>query len=126
MGFSAFRGHNVVREVPRVNAPAEVCRLSRAGGVNTTHASGASMFSAQRIEAILLEKLPGCRTRVVNDMDDGEHFSAEVTSSAFIGKNRVQQHQLVYGALGDHMRRDIHALALRTYLPDQWPYSEVS
>lgn len=82
------------------------------------------MFSADRIRDILEEKLPDCRARVNDDAGDGEHFSAEVTSSAFAGKSLVQQHQLVYRALGDHMRSDIHALALRTYAPDQWPYQE--
>ena len=82
------------------------------------------MFSAESIQALLLERLPDCEVRVLNEHDDGEHFSAEVTSSAFVGKNRVQQHQLVYAALGEHMRRDIHALQLRTYLPAQWSQRE--
>lgn len=78
------------------------------------------MFEAGRIREILLAKLPDCRALV--DGDDGEHFQAEVTSSAFVGKTRVQQHQLVYGALGDHMKRDIHALQLKTYVPELWPH----
>lgn len=80
------------------------------------------MFSADRIKQILEEKLPACTARVSDDAGDGEHFSAEVTSEAFAGKSLVQQHQLVYGALGDLMRRDIHALALKTYAPDRWPH----
>lgn len=79
------------------------------------------MFSADRIKQLLEERLPDCIAQVVDDANDGEHFSAEVVSSAFVGKSRVQQHQLVYGALGDHMRRDIHALALRTFTPEMWP-----
>jgi len=78
------------------------------------------VFSAQRIKQLLEERLPDCTAIVNDDANDGEHFSAEVVSSAFVGKNRVQQHQLVYAALGEHMRRDIHALALRTYTPDAW------
>jgi len=81
------------------------------------------MFSAERIQKILIESLPECIAVVRDDANDGEHFSAEVTSSAFAGLRRVQQHRLVYDALGEHMRRDIHALALKTYPPDQWPYS---
>ena len=57
-----------------------------------------------------------------DDANDGEHFSAEVVSSAFAGKMLVAQHRLVYGALGDHMHSDIHALALKTYTPEKWPY----
>ena len=80
------------------------------------------MFSAQRIQEILERDLPDCTARVTDNANDGQHFAAEVVSSAFSGRNRVQQHQLVYGALGDHMRADIHALALRTYTADRWPY----
>lgn len=80
------------------------------------------MFSAERIQLLLEQGLPDCVARVRDDANDGEHFSAEVTSSAFAGKPLPAQHRLVYGALGDHMKRDIHALALRTYSPEKWPY----
>jgi stress-induced morphogen len=43
-----------------------------------------------------------------------------IVSAAFRGKNRVQQHQLVYRALGDRMREEIHALSMRTYTPEDW------
>lgn len=78
------------------------------------------MFSAERIRAIVEAALPECTAQVTDDVNDGEHFSAEVVSSAFVGLPRVRQHQLVYQALGDHMKRDIHALALKTYTPDDW------
>ena len=51
---------------------------------------------------------------------DGQHFEATIVSTAFAGKNRVQQHQLVYQALGDRMRAEIHALSMKTLTPDQW------
>ncbi len=79
------------------------------------------MFSADRIRSILESTLPDCTAIVVDDANDGEHFSARVVSSAFVGKPLVRQHQLVYEALGDHMRRDIHALQLKTFTPDRWP-----
>lgn len=82
------------------------------------------MFSAERIHELIKNELPDCKLIVRDDANDGEHFSAEVTSSAFEGKNLVQQHQLVYKALGEHMRRDIHALQLRTYVPSSWPHRE--
>ena len=81
------------------------------------------MFTASRIHEILVSNLPNCVAKVVNPGDDGQHFAAEVTSSAFDGKRLVQQHQLVYGALGDHMREDIHALELKTYTTDKWPHN---
>ncbi len=82
------------------------------------------MFAAEKIKEILEGALPECEARVRDDANDGEHFSAEVTSSAFEGKSMIAQHRLVYGALGDHMKSDIHALALRTYPPARWPYSK--
>jgi len=51
---------------------------------------------------------------------DGHHFEALIVSPAFQGKSRVQRHQLVYGALGDRMREEIHALSMRTLTPEEW------
>ena len=49
---------------------------------------------------------------------DGDHYAATVTSSAFKGKSRVQQHQMVYAALQGRMGGVLHALALTTVAPD--------
>jgi stress-induced morphogen len=57
--------------------------------------------------------------------DDGQHFEALVVSQQFTGKNKVQQHQLVYLALGDRMRSEIHALALRTFTPVGWTQAAI-
>lgn len=51
---------------------------------------------------------------------DGAHFEAVIVSAAFSGKNKVQQHQIVYKALGDRMREEIHALSMQTLTPEQW------
>ena len=51
---------------------------------------------------------------------DGQHFQALIVSAAFDGKSRVQRHQLVYAALGDRMREEIHALSMQTLTPDEW------
>ena len=51
---------------------------------------------------------------------DGTHFTAVIVSDIFAGKNMVQQHQLVYKALGDKVGTDIHALSIQTYTPEQW------
>jgi acid stress-induced BolA-like protein IbaG/YrbA len=56
----------------------------------------------------------------VEVIGDGQHFQAVVVSSQFAGKSRVQRHQLVYGALGDRMREEIHALSMQTLTPDEW------
>jgi acid stress-induced BolA-like protein IbaG/YrbA len=51
---------------------------------------------------------------------DGHHFEAVIVSELFRGKNKVQQHQVVYKALGDRMREEIHALSMQTLTPEQW------
>ncbi len=51
---------------------------------------------------------------------DGQHFEAVIVSKAFEGRNRVQRHQLVYAALGDRMRQEIHALSMQTLTPAEW------
>ena len=82
------------------------------------------MFAAEKIKELVEAALPDCTALVRDDANDGEHFSAEVVSSAFEGAKRVQQHRMVYQALGTHMYQDIHALALRTYTPENWPHKE--
>jgi acid stress-induced BolA-like protein IbaG/YrbA len=51
---------------------------------------------------------------------DGQHVQALIVSPAFAGKSRVQRHQLVYAALGDRMREEIHALSMQTLTPEEW------
>ena len=51
---------------------------------------------------------------------DGQHFQALVVCTGFAGKSRVQRHQMVYAALGERMREEIHALSMRTLTPDEW------
>jgi acid stress-induced BolA-like protein IbaG/YrbA len=51
---------------------------------------------------------------------DGRHFEAVIVSPLFRGKPKVRQHQLVYAALGDRMREDIHALSMKTLTPEEW------
>lgn len=51
---------------------------------------------------------------------DGRHFNALIVSRAFEGKSRVARHQLVYAALGDRMREEVHALSMRTLTPDEY------
>jgi stress-induced morphogen len=52
--------------------------------------------------------------------DDDSHLAAVVVSPAFEGVPLVQQHEMVYEALGDHMTTDIHALELKTYTPEEY------
>jgi stress-induced morphogen len=75
-------------------------------------------MNAGEIEALIKEALPDA-TVVLRDLaGDGDHFSAEVVSESFRGKNRVQQHKLVYDALQGRMGGTLHALALQTSVPE--------
>lgn len=76
------------------------------------------MLSAQQLEGYIRQGLD-CDYLQVNG-EDGTHFDAVIVSPAFEGKRMVQQHQLVYAALGDRMRAEIHALSMQTYSPSQW------
>ena len=56
----------------------------------------------------------------VQVVGDGQHFQALVVSSKFLGKSRVQRHQMVYAALGDRMREEVHALSMQTLTPEEF------
>jgi acid stress-induced BolA-like protein IbaG/YrbA len=76
------------------------------------------LLSAQQLEAYITQNLACEYIKVLGD--DGTHFESVIVSNAFIGKSLVQQHQLVYTALGARMRSEIHALSMKTYTPEQW------
>ena len=54
---------------------------------------------------------------------DGRHFFATIVCAAFEGASRVKRHQMVYQALGDKMRAEIHALSMKTLTPAEWAVS---
>ena len=47
------------------------------------------------------------------------HFAVRVVSAAFADHNRVERHRMVYGALGDMLQTDIHALSITALTPDE-------
>lgn len=76
-------------------------------------------MNPNEIKTLIEQNLPDAEVMVRGD--DGVHFEAIVVSSAFTGKSLVQQHRLVYVALGGRVEnQQIHALALKTYTPDAW------
>jgi acid stress-induced BolA-like protein IbaG/YrbA len=79
------------------------------------------MLTANELRNYIMNGLPCDHVEVLGD--DGQHFEAVVVSPQFTGKNKVQQHQLVYLTLGDRMRAEIHALAMRTFTPEAWAQS---
>ena len=75
-------------------------------------------IDAATIERLIKEGLPDARVTIEDLRGDGDHYAAHVVSSAFKGKTRVQQHQLVYQTLRGRMGNELHALALQTSLPE--------
>jgi stress-induced morphogen len=71
-------------------------------------------MSITQIEQMIREALPDAKVEIQDLAGDGDHYSATVVSSAFRGKSRVQQHQMVYGALKGRMGGELHALKLQT------------
>jgi len=69
------------------------------------------------ITRLIKAALPDAEVTIEDLAGDGDHYAAKVVSAAFVGKSRVQQHQLVYAALGDKMGGQLHALALQTKAP---------
>jgi stress-induced morphogen len=75
--------------------------------------------SPEEIQQRIRAAIPGCEAEVEDYTGGGDHFRATVTSRAFDGLSRVQQHRLVYEALGAQVGGAIHALQLKTQTPSQ-------
>lgn len=69
------------------------------------------------IEAAILAALPGASIELTDLAGDNDHWSAVVTAPQFVGKSRVQQHKMVYAALGGRMGGELHALQVTTVVP---------
>ena len=75
-------------------------------------------MTAGQLEQMIRTALPDSKVDITDLRGDGDHYAAHVVSKAFVGKTRVQQHQMVYDALGGGMGDALHALALQTSVPD--------
>lgn len=83
-------------------------------------------MAASEIEALIRAGLPDATVTVEDLVGDGDHYAATVVSEQFRGRSRVQQHQLVYTALGGRMGGILHALALQTSVPTSAPQKEIT
>ena len=84
------------------------------------------MLDPSEIRRRIAESLPGSEVEVRDMTGTGDHFEAWVVSTAFSGKPMIEQHQLVYRSLQDLLRTgELHALALKTYTPEQWKAERV-
>ena len=77
-------------------------------------------MSPDSVRRLLLAALPDADLELVDLTGTQDHYQARIVSQAFEGKTLIEQHQLVYRALGDSMQGPIHALALKTFTPQTW------
>ena len=75
-------------------------------------------MKSEEIAALIRSGLPTADARVASA--DDVHFEAVVIAAEFAGKRTLERHRLVYGALGERMGREIHALALQVFTPEEW------
>ena len=75
-------------------------------------------LTASEIKEMILKILPDAEVQVQDMRGDGSQFAANVISKKFIGKNRVQQHQMVYKAMKGKVGEELHALSLQTSAPE--------
>ncbi|MFO7179432.1 MAG: BolA family transcriptional regulator [Pseudomonadota bacterium] len=78
------------------------------------------MMDPEEIRARLLAAFPDADIELVDLTGTRDHYQARIVSDAFGGKAPLEQHQLVYRALGEAMNGPIHALALKTYTRATW------
>ena len=77
-------------------------------------------MSPDSVRRLLLVALPDADLELVDLTGTQDHYQARIVSQAFEGKTLIEQHQLVYRALGDAIHGPIHAFALKTYTPRTW------
>ena len=75
-------------------------------------------MAATDIERYIKDALPDAEVEIDDLRGDGDHYAVRVVSAAFAGLSRVQQHQLVYDALGGRVGKELHALALQTVVKE--------
>ena len=75
-------------------------------------------MTSTNIEQLLRSAFPDAQIEIVDLAGDGDHWRARIVSAVFRGKTRVQQHQMVYQAIGPQMGGALHALALQTVVPE--------
>lgn len=85
------------------------------------------MIQPDDLTALIQSGLPGAKVFVQDLTGGGDHYQATIVSAEFEGKSLVQQHQLVYGSVNQAMATEqLHALALKTFTPDQWQTQQVN
>ena len=71
-------------------------------------------MTQKQIEMLIKDSIPESQVIIEDLRGDGDHFSATVISKTFIGKNKIEQHKMVYESLKGKMGKELHALMLKT------------
>ena len=74
----------------------------------------------ESVKKLIANGIPNAKIEVIDTTGTKDHFSAVVISSSFEGLSLIDQHKQVYKAVGEHMTKEIHALQLKTFSPEQW------
>lgn len=72
------------------------------------------------LQGLIQNAFPNAQVAVDDLVGDGDHLQAIIVADAFEGKTLLEQHQMVYDSLGDLLKAQLHALALKTYTPKEW------
>lgn len=80
-------------------------------------------MSPTELQSELIRAFPDADVEVKDLTGTQDHYQARIVSTAFAGKSRIEQHRMVYAALGSAMQGPVHALALSTYTPEAWAKS---
>ena len=76
-------------------------------------------MKANEIEELILQTFPNAKVTIEDLRGDGDHYAAQIIAEEFRGKSRVQQHQMIYNAMGGRVGKELHALALNTSAPKE-------
>jgi len=76
-------------------------------------------MKATEIEELILQTFPNAKVTIEDLRGDGDHYAAQIIAEEFKGKSRVQQHQMIYNAMGGRVGKELHALALNTSAPKE-------
>ena len=76
-------------------------------------------MKATEIEELILQTFPNAKVTIEDLRGDGDHYAAQIIAEEFRGKSRVQQHQMIYNAMGGKVGKELHALALNTSAPKE-------
>ncbi len=78
------------------------------------------MIPSQDLQALLQQAFPDANIRITDLTGTQDHYEAAIASDAFEGKSLLQQHRLVYAALGEAMKEKVHAFSFKTYSKAEW------